>query len=80
MNEELHAAQKAAAPFATWWAMVEAQQELLGNAIPDKEIALHFMGSGASTSVTAGQIRAMLDAIFLCKDGEPIKDSNAKPQ
>lgn len=70
MTEGLQAAQKAASPFSIWWAMVEAQQELLKQPIPDKEIVLHFVGSGASTSVTAGQIRKMLDAIYLCKDGK----------
>ncbi|MES2729998.1 MAG: hypothetical protein V4621_07910 [Pseudomonadota bacterium] len=76
MNEELRAAQKASSPFATWWAMVEAQEELAGEIIKDEAICLTFMGSGASTTVTAGQIRKMLDAIYLCKDGEPLKGAD----
>ena len=73
--EELLAAQKAASPFATWWAMVEAEEELAGDPIKDEIVALSYMGCGASTQVTAGQIRKMLDAIFDCTDGEPNKKS-----
>lgn len=68
MNEELLAAQKATNQFAMWWAMLEAQQMLCSTPILDSSIILHFMGSGASITVTAGQIRAMLDAIYQCKD------------
>lgn len=50
--------------FAVWWAMVEAQEELAGKPIPDSACILHFMGSGASTMVTAREIRGMLAAIF----------------
>lgn len=73
--EELVAAQKASSPFATWWAMVEAENELAGEIIKDDAVVLSFMGSGASMNVTAGQIRKMLDAIFDCTDGEPNKKS-----
>lgn len=78
MNEELQAAQKAAAPFSMWWAMFEAQEELAGTPIADDIVIFHFMGSGASTMVTAGQIRAMLDAIFQCKDGKPTPGDNCE--
>lgn len=73
VNEELLAAQKASNPFSIWWAMIEAQEELAGETIKDEAVIFHFMGSGASTSVTAGQIRKMLDAIYQCKDGEPME-------
>lgn len=67
-SEELLLAQKAASPFSIWWAMVEAQEELAGEKIKDDTIVFKFMGSGASTSVTAGQIRKMLNAIYLVEE------------
>jgi antitoxin HicB len=53
----------AAAPVATWWIMVEAQEELAEKPIPDHAVILHFMGSGASTMVTARQLRDMVQAM-----------------
>lgn len=50
--------------FACWWAMVEAQEELCGKPIKDDTTVLHFMGSGASTSVQAHEIRRMFGTIF----------------
>lgn len=58
---------KACWPLVLWWAMTEAQEELAGNdpreSIPDAQPILHFMGSGASTRVTAGQVRALVMAV-----------------
>lgn len=48
------------AALRTWWAMHEAQWELCEETPADDVVILHFMGSGASTTVTAGQIRAAL--------------------
>lgn len=48
------------AALRTWWAMHEAQWELCEETPADDAVILHFMGSGASTMVTAGQIRAAL--------------------
>ena len=62
--EHFQAVQKAAGAFGCWWAMICAQEELAGEDIKDDSVILHFSGSGASTSVTAGQIRAMLTAIY----------------
>lgn len=50
----------ALAPLRAWWAMHEAQWELCEETPADDVIILHFMGSGASTAVTAGQLRAVL--------------------
>lgn len=47
-------------PFRAWWRMVEAQAEISDEAIPDEAIVLSFMGSAASTTVSAGNIRKML--------------------
>ena len=65
--ENIEIIQKNSSPLSMWWAMVEAQEELAGRAIKDETIVLHFVGSGASTSVTAGQIRKMLDSIYPAK-------------
>jgi hypothetical protein len=46
--------------FACWWAMVEAHAAINDKPISDGEVILSFMGSGASTTVTAGHIRQML--------------------
>lgn len=43
-----------------WWAMHEAQWETFENTPADDAVILSFMGSGASTLVTAGQLRAAL--------------------
>lgn len=48
--------------FALWWRMTEAQAELADEPIPNSAVVLHFMGSGASHQVTAGDIRQMLAA------------------
>jgi hypothetical protein len=42
--------------------MTMAQEELAGEPIPDNEVVLHFMGSGASDQVTAGMIREAMNA------------------
>lgn len=62
--EHFKTVQKAATAFSCWWAMHSAQEELAGEPIPDSATIFHFMGSGASTTVTAGQINAMLNAIY----------------
>lgn len=57
---------KASGPINIWWAMVEAQESLLGDPrelLPDERTILNFMGSGASTSVSARDFRAFMDAI-----------------
>ena len=53
-----------------WWAMHEAQWELCEESPADDVVILHFMGSGASTQVTAGQIRDALAARAAQKEGE----------
>jgi hypothetical protein len=57
------ALRKASSPLSVWWTMVEAQQELAEKPIEDKTVILHFMGSGASTMVTAGEFRSWMDAL-----------------
>lgn len=47
-------------PLRVWWAMHEAQWELCEETPADDVVILHFMGSGASTMVTAGEMRAAL--------------------
>lgn len=39
-----------------------AQAELVGEPVPDSAVVLHFMGSGASDQVTAGEYRAAIAA------------------
>lgn len=51
---------KAASAFTTWWAMFEAECELAGAPIPDHAVVIQFMGSGASSHVTAGQLREIV--------------------
>jgi len=46
-----------------WWAMVQAQEEMLDEPIPDDAVILSFMGSGASTMVLAKDLRAIDTAI-----------------
>ncbi|GAB1839163.1 hypothetical protein MyNCGM121_59570 [Achromobacter xylosoxidans] len=48
------------ASLRVWWAMVEAHAELADEPIGDEDPILHFMGSGASHQVTAGDIRGAL--------------------
>lgn len=53
--------------------MTLAQRELVNNPVPDDAIILHFMGSGASDQVTAGEFRearAAARAILSDKGGE----------
>lgn len=50
----------AASLFSIWWAMVEAQQQLAGEPIGDNAVILYFMGSGASTTVTAKHLRDLV--------------------
>lgn len=64
MNPDLKAIRHAAAPFDVWWAMIQAQEELGEQPIPDNATVFHFSGSGASTMVTAKQLRAMMAAIY----------------
>lgn len=55
-----------------WWTLVEAQAELSEDGpLEDGNIALHFMGSGASASVTVGQVRAALAASHVDDDVAP---------
>ena len=61
LEAEIAARAKALSPLACWWAMVEAQSELSEDGpIPPDAVVLHFMGSGASTQLTAQQMRAAL--------------------
>lgn len=46
--------------FKTWWAMIEAEYEIMQEKFNDSAIALNYMGCGASCHVTAGEIRKML--------------------
>jgi hypothetical protein len=47
--------------FACWWTMHEAERELVGDPPwKDDAVILSYMGCGASTTVTAGDIRRML--------------------
>jgi hypothetical protein len=42
--------------------MSMAQHELVDEPLPDSAVVLHFMGSGASDQVTAGEVRMALAA------------------
>lgn len=64
MAAQLKAIKEHTSGFACWWGMTEAQEELAGSPIKDEHAILHFMGSGASTMVTAREIRRMLDTIY----------------
>lgn len=46
--------------FKVWWAMVESDCELQNSPLNDSDIALNYMGNGASCYVTTGEIRKML--------------------
>lgn len=61
---KLKAIKEHASGFGCWWHLTVTQEDLGGTAIPDDATILHFMGSGASTSVTAREIRRMLDTIY----------------
>lgn len=78
MTDALRKAQEASSPLSIWWAMIEADNELAGEPLKDEEVALSFMGSGASSRVTVGQIRKMLDAIYQTKDGKPLPGDNCE--
>lgn len=56
--------------FATWWAMTEADHELMEERLPDDTLVVQFMGSGASCQVFAKDIRRMLAAIQKAIDCE----------
>jgi predicted RNase H-like HicB family nuclease len=62
----LDGVRKASGPLNLWWAMIEADESMAGEdpsvTLPDGKTILNFMGSGASTSVTAGHLRAFMDA------------------
>lgn len=60
----------AASVFGTWWAMQEAEFELTEDRLPDSAVVLSYMGCGASTVVTAGQLRRMMAAIHKAIDAE----------
>jgi len=53
------------ASLGLWWAMVQADAVLRKEPIADDSIVLHFMGSGASTSVTAKQMRELFATVEL---------------
>lgn len=66
MTDYKRAAQEATTPFAIWFAMSLSRAEISeGHPMPDDAIVLSF---GDHTKVTAGQIHAMLDAIYECSD------------
>lgn len=49
-----------------WMTMCES--ELVGEPMPDSFVVLHFMGSGASDQVTAGEVRAALKTASTSQD------------
>jgi hypothetical protein len=54
-----------------WWVFVEAHREVCDEPrIPDDAVILHFMGSGASTQVTAADFRAMGAALAQTEQSE----------
>ena len=63
MDPDKKAIRHAAASFSLWWAMIEADAELSQQPLKDDQVALSFMGSGASHVVNVKDIRAMVDAI-----------------
>jgi hypothetical protein len=68
---KLSAEQKqAVSSFTCWWAMTQAHFELANNPMRPEEIALDFMGSGASTMVTAGELHEVITLldIFIQKE------------
>jgi hypothetical protein len=67
----------AASPLCLWWGMIEAQKR-----IPDDEVVLHFTASGASTSVTAGDLRRLMGAAFVINPatGRPLPAVPKAPQ
>lgn len=64
MDPDKKAIRHAGASLSLWWAMVEADAELAGEPLQDDQIALHFMGSGASHIVNVKDIRALMTAIY----------------
>ncbi len=69
-----------------WWTMHDAQQECADlEPFKDNQVALSFMGSGASTQVTVGELRAMVKArnelYDLLKSAEiPESDDAGRPE
>lgn len=64
MDPDKKAIREAAASVSLWWAMVEAQAEMAEEPLRDEQVALHFMGSGASHMVMVKDLRAMMAAIY----------------
>lgn len=52
-------------PLTAWWAFTQAQYQLEndGKTIPEDAVILSFMGSGASTNVTAKQMSKALSGL-----------------
>lgn len=53
-----------AAGLAAWWQIYEAQQALDGAPAQDDAVVLQVMGASPGTGVTAGELRALLAAIY----------------
>lgn len=61
--EEAHKLLKASEGIALWWSMYEAQRECIEEEpYKDDQAVLSFMGSGASTQVTVGELRALISS------------------
>ncbi|MGE8453035.1 MAG: hypothetical protein ACN6OP_20925 [Pseudomonadales bacterium] len=61
MTEEATKLVKATEGVALWWSMYEAQRECIEEEpYKDDQAVLSFMGSGASTQVTVGELRAVI--------------------
>lgn len=59
-----HQARKALEPIIAWWTFVQADKELTdGVPFDESVVALSFMGSGASTNVTVGQLNELAKAL-----------------
>lgn len=61
---QLKTVREHASGFACWFGMQEAHASLADQMAPDTAAIFHFMGSGASTMVTHGEVRRMLDTIY----------------
>lgn len=53
-----------AAGLASWWELCEAQQALDGTPVRDDAVVLQVKGASPGTGVTAGELRALLAAIY----------------
>ena len=63
MTEEATKLVKATECVALWWSMYEAQRECIEEEpYKDDQTVLSFMGSGASTQVTVGELRALISS------------------